>query len=149
MSSVNGQTFSFYFYPSRYFMGALLLLHTIALLALLSLPLVWWAKLAIGLVLVASLIFYTQTRVRFRSKQAVRQIMLTEAKHWRLTTQAGQTYLMHLGADSVITRYLLLLHFKQIKGKQRKNLVVFKDVLPRAQFYQLRQYCLEQTGASK
>lgn len=141
----NGSTNKFYFYPSRFCMGLLLLTHVAAMLCVFALPLKWWAYLLIAIVLLASLVYYIELTVRYTLKRSIRRIEYKDKQHWFIS-DSQQAYPATLLGDSVVTRYLLVLTFKLGDKKLRRTVIVFKDALTAEAFRQLRLLCLQQKG---
>jgi hypothetical protein len=127
-------------------MGALLLLHCGAMLCVLAIPLQWWAYLLIALVLLVSLIYYINKYVRFRLASSVVGLQQQTGRDWQLFTRKGTLITAKLGADSVVTRYVLILHFTQQEQKKHLSVIVFKDALSTNGFRQLRLLCLSKRG---
>lgn len=137
----NGKQTKFYFYPSRYLMGLLMLIHAAALLCVLVLPLQWWAYLLIGLVLFVSLIYYIERLVRYRLKSSIRCIEQNADGSWQLQ-QRQSSLRAKLSGESVVTRFVLVLNFDLLGSKKKQSVVVFKDSLQPREFYQLKALCL-------
>jgi hypothetical protein len=124
-------------------MGILLLLHAGALICVMALPLQWWAILLIALVLFISLIYYVELMVRYRLKRSIRKFESINSQQWYLWQNDQQKLTVSLQRDSIVTRYLLILHFRGVHHKKRRSIVLFKDALPAPHFRQLRLLCLK------
>lgn len=132
--------------PSRYLMGLLLLLHVGAMTMILTLSLQWWAIVIIAVVLMLSLIFYTEKYVRYRLKSSIRSLNSKDGVKWQLTTKAKESITATILGDSLVTHYLLILNFKA-NNKKRYTVIILRDSIDKQQFRQLRLLLINRLNA--
>ena len=135
----------FILYPSRYFMGMLLLLHVAAMTAILTLPLQWWAYLLISVVLMCSLYYYIRKYVYLTFKTSIKQFDHLGGNQWQLKQKNGDVLQATLEGDSVATSFLCVLNFKirkESRFSRKRSIVIFKDSLGASLFRKVRLICL-------
>lgn len=128
--------FSAQFYPSRYLMGILLLLHVALLLLLMQLPIQWWAQGLIGVVLAFSLYHYCRRYGYYKSSHSIVAIQYQEAQ-WQLQTRQGDWVAVELLDDTVVTQSLIILHAINT-AKKKYNVTLFKDAVSAAAWHDLQ-----------
>ena len=135
----------FILYPSRYFMGMLLLLHVAAMTAILTLPLSWWAYLLIAVVLMCSLYYYITKYIYFKFRFSIKQFQYLDNNDWQLKQKNGNVLQATLEGDSVVTSFLCVLNFNIRKDglfSSKRSIIVFKDSLQNPGFRRLRLICV-------
>jgi hypothetical protein len=118
-------------------MGTLLLLHAAALLVLLNLPLQWWAKGVIALIVFASLTFNILRHITRSFKRSVVACQL-ELGQWQLTLRQKKQLTVTLEKESVVTQFLVIMRFKD--HKRCYVVMLFKDSVAKSKWQQLQRF---------
>ena len=118
-------------------MGTLLLLHAAALLVLLNLPLQWWAKGLVALVVFASLVFNIFRHITRSFKRSVVACQL-ELGQWQLTLRPKNKVMVRLEKESVVTQFLIVMRFKD--DKRCYVVMLFKDSIAKLKWQQLQRF---------
>lgn len=107
----------------------LLLVHGLALAALMAAPLSLWVRLGLGLVLVASLIHGHALHIARASPRVITRAVWDELGLWRLTLASGRTLEAQLLPDSFVTLPLVVLNFRTGPWWSRRGLVLTGDAV--------------------
>lgn len=107
----------------------LLLVHGLALVALMVAPLSLWARLGLGLMLVASLLHGHRLHIARDSPRAITRAVWDELGRWRLTLASGRTLEATLLPDSFVTLPLVVLNFRTGPWWSRRSLILAGDAM--------------------
>lgn len=125
-------------YPSKTLLAVLLLLHSIAIIALLMLPFpVWLILLLSALVIVYGAHLITTHALR-NSKKSIRKIIWDANDDWLISTRIAENVKMTLQRDSFIHPMLTVLRFKQSGKFFPVSAILLKDNINENEFRRLR-----------
>ena len=102
----------------------LVLLHVTAIIAASLAALEPSYKIVIISMALLSLLFYLKRELRFHSLSIVHSM----ASGWEISLSDNQFYPVKILASTVITPYLIVLHYK-IQNKQKQTILICKDAL--------------------
>jgi toxin CptA len=131
---------TFHFKPSRWLAVVLLAGHGVVSASLLHLDLPFWALGALLFLLWVNLGYLLWREVMLRSSQACLAMHVAE-EELELQLRGGQTVVVQLCAESLVTPWLTVLSLKPQTGRWRR-LVILPDSLDAESFRQLR-VCLK------
>lgn len=124
-------------HPSRYFLMLILLVHIVAALLIISLPIKWWAIIVIEALLAASFVHMIQKHILRKTPKTIIAIWLDE-KDWVLLTRAGDKLPAKLLRDTTSSSFLVTLNFR-IANNKRQSVMIFPDSVDAASFKRLRR----------
>ena len=107
----------------------LLLIHCLALAALTAAPLPLWARLGLGMALMASLTHGHVLHIARGSPWAITRAVWDELGLWRLTLASGRTLEAELLPDSFVTLPLVVLNFRTGRWWSRRSLILAGDTV--------------------
>lgn len=119
--------------PSRQLAGFLILLHALAFIAAIANPLPIWAR--------AALLVFTIANFGYSFRQAVLRTAVTglrcvPGQSWILYQREGESTRAQLSTSTLVTPWLVLLHFQ---GERKKSsLLLCRDSLDAESFRRLR-----------
>ncbi|MDO8413714.1 MAG: hypothetical protein Q7S51_08005 [Gallionellaceae bacterium] len=127
----------FQFQPSWYLAILLLMAHGAVLFALYVLPLPTWAKIALTLLLLASLFFYVRRDARLSAPSSVITLALN-GDDVVLTTRNGKPEAAQLLNHSMVSPWLTVLNSVPRGATCTRRIIIFPDSLDTESFRQLR-----------
>ena len=107
----------------------LLLVHGLALAALVITPLPLWLRLGLGLLLMAGLIYGFTLHIARGTPWAITRAVWDELGLWRLTLASGRTLEAQLQPDSFVTLPLVVLNFRTGPWWSRRSLILTGDAV--------------------
>lgn len=120
-----------------YLAALLLLAHSAALLAIYEIPLPGWAKIALTLLLLASLFFYLRRDAQLRAPSSVISLTL-DGEDIMLTARNGERWVAHLLSSSMVSPVLTVLNSSSLGAIFARTIIIFPDSLDAESFRQLR-----------
>ena len=128
--------------PSRLLAVMLLVLHVMALLMLLVIPVFWSFRLIFGLVLIASFIYCLFRYALLRLPGSVKGLKLTERGVFRIRRVDGDWLQAEVLGESSVKPWLTVLSLKLQEQKLATHVLLLPDSLDQNEFRQLRIWLL-------
>ena len=85
-------------------------------------------------------VFYACHYCGFFSARRVDALQYISARRWCLCMVDGASHEVILAGNSIVMRYLMILHFVEPQTRQKHVLLLFPDSLPQAQLKMIRRY---------
>ena len=131
----------FNFQPSLYLATALVAMHGAALAALLSLAWPFWTRVALVVLLLASLLHYLWRNAWLSAPSSVVTLLL-DGDRMVLTSRSGEQVAGKVMPDSLITPLLTVLNVLPQDAYLARSVIILPDSLDAESFRQLR-VCLK------
>ena len=124
---------------SHYFLWFIMLLHVLALVAILISTFSVLTQLMLVLLLLLSFYYSGYQVVLQKSKKAIVHIVYDQnLEEWILTFKNNQQDNYLLLNTSVVTGLIMVLNFRHVNKYQFRNVIVFSDSLDKESFRRLR-----------
>lgn len=108
---------------------ALLAVHCLAVAAVVILPVPFWGRLGLGLVLLLSLGHGFRLHIVRNTSHAIHSVVWDELGIWRLTLASGETLDARLLPDSFVTLPLVVLNFNTNPRRRSRSLILSGDAV--------------------
>lgn len=112
--------------------------HVVAMIILWLVGFSVWLSIILSLLIIGSCYWLLTTQALRSSATAVTQLYKNTDNSWSLYTKKGTEWRGVLRADSLHTRYLLILNFKVEQRRFSRPVVICADALSYAEFRRLR-----------
>ena len=129
--------FAVHLKPSLWVFIFVLFEHLLALLVLIPIPWALWIKLLLSSVIILSFALTLYTVVFRRLKSAVVAFGLDEREKWWIQTRGGLKHSVLLGEDTLVTSFMLSLHFLREHTKKRHFVLLFPFMVDKSVFKQV------------
>lgn len=118
---------------SKRLLGFLILVHFVAFIACFINALPAWVNAIIALTIGVHLFYYYK---QFYQEQSNYKLLYSTVTGWRIVRQNKEAEIITIQADTVINKYIVILHYKNQSGRSCR-LLIFKDTLTSPEFSQL------------
>lgn len=99
-----------------------------------------WLKIVVGLVCVYSAVANSWETALRKVPRAITRCWVSSEGQWALQNRAGQVVTARLCADSLVTRFLIVLNFKPLQTKRVISIILVPDVVDTPTFQRLKLY---------
>lgn len=133
--------YSTVFYPrlSKHLLVYLFVLHVFAAVCIMAFLTGGLLYLFLFVILVSG-IFYLCNVLALFSNHCICALQYLKDRQWRISMVNGETSDMILHGKSILTRYLVILHFVDQQHGVKRHLLLFPDSLPNGRLRLLRYY---------
>jgi hypothetical protein len=130
--------------PSKLLAAWLIMIHSGAVICVAYLPFPLPLKLLLASICASGFIISWRRQITGNGRQIICKIKFLANGDWELQDKQGRLHRCQLLAHSVVTRFVMLLHFATPTARRRIALVLPCDALDQAEFRRLQIHILTQ-----
>ncbi len=128
------------FYPklSAMMIGYISIIHIFSMSCVIGMMTGGWLYLIVFLLFLSS-IFYTCYIAGFCQKQRISAMEFIDHHHWKIHLMDGVVKNARLSGRSILTLWIMILHFNEVGSKEKWVICLFSDGLSRDERRMLRR----------